>query len=333
MSSAGEREAADWRAVNRRELRRARRELLWQRIVLSIVAVELLERVLYPPMAVLTVNQCMCTIGLVSGFALHCRRAIRKYEALERPTIVPAEVARSVDDVRRLAGAIRDTRDPVLYLRPFRADSTRRALDLVRAKDGDWRGRAVPVTHEEQIFLAFSLVGPVIGPGDPNDHSYYFGAHRIHVAGSVWQEAVADLMKSAQLVVLAPAPGSNEDAGLRWEIVCSRQIVDPGRLVVVLMEDGGYENFRLHAATVFPTLPETAPAAPAIISFDQQWLPTVRACPPRITKGPVENGFVRALTPTFVRTGSPWRRRRWKRRRDALLGRSDLAWKHPPSRG
>jgi hypothetical protein len=321
MSSGHEQGVQDWQAVNRLELRTTRRNLAVARIWRYVGILELLEQIFYPRIAVLSITQCLFAIGLLSGFSLRFAKSVKKYQALENPVVVPAETARSVDDVHRLAAAIKDKRKPVVYLRPFRADTSRRGLDLVPSKDGRWRARPIPVTHEEQIFLTFSLVGPVLGLGDPDDRTRFFGAHRIHVVGSAWQGAVLDLMNSARLVVLAPAPGADADPGLRWEITQARRTVDPERLIVVLVETGSYENFRLQAASVFPALPATAPPAPAILTFDRRWSPAIHPCPGRITRGPVENGLIRALAPTFDRTGAPWRRYRWKRRAAALLGR------------
>lgn len=326
MSSAHEGRPQDWRAVNRLELRTARRNLAVVRVGLYVGILELLEQILYPRIALLSTTQSLVAIGLLSGFSLRFTKSIKKYQALESPVIVSAETARSVDDVHRLALALKDQRKPVVYLRPFRADASRRGLDLVPSRGGRWRARPIPVTHEEQIFLTCSLVGPVIGLGDPDDRSRFFGAHRIHVAGSAWQDAVLDLMNSARLVVLAPAPGADADAdaGLRWEITQARQTVDPERLVVVLLETGSYQNFRLQAASVFPSLPVTAPPTPAILTFDSDWSPAIHPCPGRISTGPVENSLIRALAPTFDRTGTPWRRYRWKRRAAALLGHLEV---------
>jgi hypothetical protein len=321
MSSAHEGEVKDWRTVSRLELRTARRSLTAVRVGLCFGLFEFLERILYPRISIFSVSQCLFSIGLLSGFNLRLQKSIRKYKDLEKPVVGPAETARSVAHVRRLAAGIKDKRQPVVYLRPFRADTARRGLDLVPGRGGRWRARPIPVTHEEQIFLAFSLVGPVIGLGDPDDRSRFFGAHRIYVAGAAWQDAVADLMKSAQLVVLAPAPGADADAGLLWEITHARQTMDPQRLVVVLVETGSYENFRLQAGPVFPTLPAIAPDTPAVLTFDRQWSPTARACSRRIKTEPVENSLIRALTYTFDYTRVPWRRHRWKRRAAALLGR------------
>ncbi|MGF7233912.1 MAG: hypothetical protein ACQSGP_02975 [Frankia sp.] len=324
MRSVPERGVPDGQAVNRLELRAARRNLAAARVGLYVGIFELLEQIFYPRIAVLSITQCLFAIGLLSGFSLRFTKSIEKHKALENPVIPPTETARSVDDVHRLAAAIKDERKPVVYLRPFRADASRRCLALVPSRGGRWRARPIPVTHEEQIFLAFSLVGPVIGLGDPHDRSRFFGAYRIHVAGSAWQHAVLDLMNSARLVVLAPAPGDDADPGLRWEITQARRTVDPERLVVVLVETGSYENFRLQAAPVFPALPATAPPAPAILTFDRHWSPAIHPCSRRISTGPVENGFIRALTPTFDRTGTPWRRYRWKRRIAALIGHLEV---------
>ncbi|MGC1363210.1 MAG: hypothetical protein WA419_13740 [Silvibacterium sp.] len=100
----------------------------------------------------------------------------------------------------------RDTRKPVLYLRPFKVDAnvfhvgSARKLDDVRA---------------EPLFLEpFKILGPLVAIGHPGeDMPPWGGAARLYV-GDDWQSHFRKLLDQAQLAVLFAGTTGN----FQWEL-------------------------------------------------------------------------------------------------------------------
>ena len=178
-----------------------------------------------------------------------------------------------------LATLHNDSRDPILYLRPFYADFTSDPT------------RRTGKTDEELLTFLFQGVGPVIAVGDPGesrdpDKSLpIIGASRIYFDEANWRNNVERLISISQLVVIHP--GTTE--GLLWEIgTVTRQML-PSNLFVSFLSwqlldemkrQVRYEHFKEAAETVLNKsqsgrnirLPELIGNA-IFLTFNDYWVP------------------------------------------------------------
>jgi hypothetical protein len=114
---------------------------------------------------------------------------------------------------RRVLAA--DPRAPALYLRSFADDSlplptissARRPLfELFSLRGAD--------PFEEPVTWELSSYAPVVAVGRPGGSLRSLGAAREHLAQESWRDEIADRMRAARLIVLAPG----ETDGLAWEL-------------------------------------------------------------------------------------------------------------------
>jgi hypothetical protein len=115
--------------------------------------------------------------------------------------------------VRRVLAA--DHRPPVLYLRSFSDDSlplpiiasARRPLfELFSLRGAD--------PFEESVAWELESYGPVVAVGRPGGSLASLGAAREHLPQETWHAEIAERMRDAGMIVLAPG----ETAGLAWEL-------------------------------------------------------------------------------------------------------------------
>ena len=150
----------------------------------------------------------------------------------------------------------RDSRAPILYLRPFRTDISLKRR-IVASLLGIGLVRAVFElfsTQEEEISAALGIVGPVVAIGNPSELIAGQEAARLYVSHSHWQETVIQLLHRAKMVVVR----AGHTAGVRWELLQAVITVEPRRLtVLILLRDEEYAVFRKSCIGVFPKpLPE-----------------------------------------------------------------------------
>lgn len=113
----------------------------------------------------------------------------------------------------------KDSRDPVLYLRPFYYDDIEDAERINRKTD------------EELLSLVLEDIGPVIAIGKPGERLPLIGATRIYCKDDDWQRNVERLMNISQLLVIHV--GTSE--GVTWEIETAAKTVGPNKLLISLL--------------------------------------------------------------------------------------------------
>jgi hypothetical protein len=110
---------------------------------------------------------------------------------------------------------VADRRPPALYLRSFADDSlplptiasARRPLfELFSLRGAD--------PFEESVAWELNSYAPVVAVGRPGGTLRSLGAAREHLAQESWRDEIADRMREARVIVLAPG----ETEGLAWEL-------------------------------------------------------------------------------------------------------------------
>ena len=126
-----------------------------------------------------------------------------------------ALVLRQIDALSKSKrwGRFLDGRPKVLYLRPFKMDN-RRAL-----APANWK--TLEIEFERYIQQGIRVVGPMIALGNDTNDSKHFGARRISVDDSRWQNEVLRQLDECGHVVIIP----ENTEGTLWEI--ERILEDP----------------------------------------------------------------------------------------------------------
>jgi hypothetical protein len=167
-----------------------------------------------------------------------------------------------------------DPRLPVLYLRSFREDR--------RSGFHFWSIFAFSsmATEEEQLAGVMNEIGPFVAIGKPGEKLPQAGAARMYVTHAEWQERVANLMKSAQLVILR----AGKTEGFWWEVQRCARSMPPERVVFLLpFTRREYRRFRERAEQYLPCgLPEYRPSfalagtrVHAVLYFEPDWTPHI----------------------------------------------------------
>ncbi|MFE9747780.1 hypothetical protein ACFYOT_22985 [Saccharothrix saharensis] len=181
----------------------------------------------------------------------------------------------------------------VLYLRSFHTDT---ALATPPDLPGNPMGSLLSrrgLTREEHLIRYFGGYGTVVAIGRPGERAPQLGAQRGYVTDSDWQTTVTKLIRDAHLVVLSATP----TPGTVWEFVESlRTIESPQRLVLLLPDNpADYNAFRtavtdeyttrakptdpplppLPNYTALPPDPDSNHPVRALITFDNEWQPTL----------------------------------------------------------
>lgn len=194
----------------------------------------------------------------------------------------------------------RDKRAPVLYLRPFEAETV--------------------LTLQERL-LARILerdVGPFVAIGKPGERLPQLGAARMYERdfakdGRDWQVFVREMLLRAGLVLIVPG----RSTGVAWEIAQCREVLAPQRLVVLL--PGSLESypafcgFAAQAGLALPQVRALGWNAPSdligVITFDATWTAHLLALPGRglfdsVSTEEQEQQLRQALAPTLERLGT-----------------------------
>jgi hypothetical protein len=170
-----------------------------------------------------------------------------------------------------------DTRAPILYLRPFDADS--------KEVGWSWRSRMriaplarIDNTYEERLARTLRKAGPFVAIGDPTEGLPQLGAARMYAADDNWQQTVRELAARASVVLMH----AGESAGLAWEIHHVISLDHPKRVVLSLPlpargktppRQERYDAFRRRFGDDFPQpLPDHFGDC-QFIYFDADWTP------------------------------------------------------------
>jgi hypothetical protein len=149
-------------------------------------------------------------------------------------------------------GILGDARPEVLYLRPFRSDTTT-FKNILEAYGKGFPGMS---TDEEQLAEALLPFGKMVAIGRPGEPLPTPGAVRIYADKEVlpaiiteeeekveeWKKIVDAMMRAARLVVIQAGTGDN----LFWELNHAVRTVEPRKLLIMFrgMSKKEYEIFR-----------------------------------------------------------------------------------------
>lgn len=160
-----------------------------------------------------------------------------------------------------------DSRDPVLYLRPFDHDLS----IMSRTFDKE--------TPEEKLGAILDSVGLVLAIGKPGEKGLPFlGATRVYVSDSNWQQVVEYLMTVSKLVVISAGMGE----GLIWELRVARNVLKPDRLFISFLHwrslsadarRRSYEQFSSYFEEIFGQVLPADSNLTALMYFDADWTP------------------------------------------------------------
>ena len=166
-------------------------------------------------------------LGIAVAVVLHAVGANLQSWSLRRSASNAAEILAA------------DPRPPVLYLRPFQED-----LEQARAA---WMSSFIPTpalafTAETAVHQALAALGPLVAIGRPGEALPPRGFARLYLDGNDWQGPVADLLRSATVIVLV----AGTSPGVAWEVEQSLQSGDLGRVVYIIpaWKSFDYEVFR-----------------------------------------------------------------------------------------
>jgi uncharacterized RDD family membrane protein YckC len=197
----------------------------------------------------------------------------------------------------------------VLYLRSFATDSdaNRSAAD---------HPRLLPIilpktiaTVQEQMAVAFSVIGPMIVVGKPGEFLPQLGGHSKYFAEEDWQAGVAKLARKAALIVMRAGTSS----GLTWELENVIRNSNPTRLVLLLPDQkSDYDAFRALAEPYLPKgLPEFVPRKDSmshfggLVWFEENGAPHLESykAPINPSRDSVAAALGTMLQPVFERIG------------------------------
>jgi len=204
-----------------------------------------------------------------------------------------------------------DARAHILYLRPFAADESLRAVFRRTLGQGVWPRFG---SFEEQLSQVLAPVGPLVAIGVPGEALPTPGAVRRYASDTEWKSVVESWLASPRLIILRP--GFSE--GLWWELRQAVDRSDPGKLLILIlrMRRREYQQF---AERVRIELSKSLPAFEAIsrwravngfIRFGPNWKPTFLPLRAPLLRGdvtlPQRAMFHHALRPVFEELGVSW---------------------------
>ncbi len=164
----------------------------------------------------------------------------------------------------------RDSRPPVIYLRPFDADDIDPdPPDQFEYLYGEGTfEEAFGASEEEQLAVSMNELGPFVAIGKPYDLLPKLGAARIRVSDEQWKAKVSEWVSHAQLIVLR----IGFTKGVEWEVAHIVEHASPEKLVLLLpfTPATGYETFRERMREHFKRdLPEIS---------HRDWTPPLSVC-------------------------------------------------------
>jgi hypothetical protein len=179
----------------------------------------------------------------------------------------------------RVRGAERalaeDERAPIVYLRPFDADSAEIATRWSsRQRISPFGG--VEKTYEERLARSLREVGPFVAIGDPTERLPQLGAARLYAADEEWQRNVDDLTARAGVILLH----AGESQGLAWEVRHVIALDAPERLILSLpllakrkqpSREERYDAFRQRFGDAFPRPLPGSIGHSQFVYFEPDW--------------------------------------------------------------
>jgi len=214
---------------------------------------------------------------------------------------------------RKGAAGAMDTPGPkVLYLRSFDSDpsvvrQTFKPLLTAELMSG-------LASEEELLAEVLRPFGRLVAIGRPGERLPAPGAARVYVDDSSWQAVVNEQMLEAQLVIIR----IGSSAGLMWELCRAREVVNPRRLLLVVLKlpkrqvaaavaDAGQA---LGVPLPLPSGNSALGRPEGIYRFSSTWQPEFLAIRPPVMRRSVykrlRSGFAFALRPVFEDFGIPW---------------------------
>jgi len=206
-----------------------------------------------------------------------------------------------------------DTRQPVIYLRPFMADETVGGLfRIMLFKTGIWPWF---FNVEEQLADAVEPLGPLVAIGKPGEQLPTPGALRQYFDDTTWQNVVQEWLLRARVIILRA--GMSE--GLWWEL---KEAVAAARaerllLLVLNMKQADYLPFsQLVNDRLGIRLPKFNAVsrwhrASGFFEFNEAWqahfLPLKAPCMRTEPYMRLRAAFNHTLQPTFTKLGVTWR--------------------------
>jgi hypothetical protein len=206
-----------------------------------------------------------------------------------------------------------DTRQPVLYLRPFMLDEG--SGGLIRRMifgGGMW---PVLFSVEEQLADAVASIGPLVAIGKPDEQLPTPGAVRHYFGDTTWQTVVQNWLSKARVIILRP--GMSE--GLWWELkeAVAAMPAESLLLLVLKMKRADYLCFsQLVNDRLDIRLPDFNEVsrwrrASGFIEFNAAWQARFLPLKASILRGepykPLKAAFNHTLQPMFTRLGVSWR--------------------------
>src|SRR6516162_8134468 len=195
---------------------------------------------------------------------------------------------------------ITDHKPHLLYLRPFRSDSTT-MKDIFKGNRLGW------ITEEEQLADVLRPFGELVAIGRPGESLPTPGAARIYTTDAEWRDVVKRQMQTARLAVIMAAVGEN----VLWELTQAVGTLEPQKLLILVLEMKAkdYESFRTKATPILGvSLPERAIGrVSGFISFAANWKPSFLAFKaPYFRSGSFKSRAKYALRPVFESFGLEW---------------------------
>jgi hypothetical protein len=169
-----------------------------------------------------------------------------------------------------------DSRAPVLYLRPFAADSR---TSRVIARDGVTDLLFNTRTEEELVAEVLGGIGPCVAIGRPGERLPELGFNRFYVSQDKWRDTVLEYLPKARLVVLMGGASEN----FSWEVEKALELVKPQQLL--LFVPANTKERRGFSELLKRLLPQAPPAVPknavikakafiALVYFASDWTPS-----------------------------------------------------------
>src|SRR6516162_2858458 len=212
---------------------------------------------------------------------------------------------------------ITDHKPHLLYLRPFRSDSTT-MKDIFKGNRLGW------ITEEEQLADVLRPFGELVAIGRPGESLPTPGAARIYTTDAEWRDVVKRQMQTARLAVIMAAVGEN----VLWELTQAVETLEPQKLLILFlkMKADDYESFRTKANLILGvSLPERATlwrfarrhpqmwsprTLSGFISFAADWKPSFLGLQApyfrRDSFDSIKFGAKYALRPVFESSGLEW---------------------------
>ncbi|HEY6970309.1 MAG TPA: hypothetical protein VJA94_13965 [Candidatus Angelobacter sp.] len=204
-----------------------------------------------------------------------------------------------------------DSRAPVLFLRPFEADS--RTAKVRTGKDMTslvFNTR----TEEELVAQVLNDIGQCVAIGRPHEKLPQLGFRRIYLNDEQqWQDKVLEYMQQAQIVVLLVGSSAN----FLWELSKALELVRPERLLFLIPSEKERQLMQSLLAHAPPEIPKnavfSATAFRAVLYFDPDWTPhyAIPEAPSHFRQTRAEkitSPLKMALRPVYMHLKQQWKK-------------------------